>query len=303
MDKCINCILKGIIMKKNKLNVIGAIILMLFAISCTNTAQNDGNETIPKGKLFIVGGGKRPATMIQDMIRISKVDSSGYIIVLPMSSGFPDTAAFYGMKQFKDHGIENIFSFNMQTHEDMTDSKIDSLKKASLIYISGGDQNRFMEIVNNTAVYGAIHEAYLNGSVIAGTSAGAAVMSKKMITGNEHKYPEYTGNFRTLEANNIEIEEGLGLLQNAIIDQHFVWRMRMNRLISTVLENPEETGIGIDESTAILVEGNNATVYGNYQVIVLRHKSKETKIVNELLGAGNMELNVFLPGDQFKITE
>lgn len=290
-------------MKKLKPNVMVAIILSVIVVSCTNTVQNDANKAVTKGKLFIIGGGKRPATMIRDMIRISKVDSSGYIVVLPMSSEFPDTAAYYGIKQFKDQGIENTFSFNMQTVEDMTGSKIDSLKNASLIYISGGDQNRFMEIVSNTAVYSAIHEAYLNGSVIAGTSAGAAVMSKKMITGNEHKYPEYTGYFRTLEANNIEIKEGLGLLQNGIIDQHFVWRMRMNRLISAVLENPEETGIGIDESTAILVEGNTATVYGNYQVIVIRHKSGEARIVNGLLGAENMELNVFLPGGQFKITE
>lgn len=260
-------------------------------------------ENYCKGKLFIIGGGKRPPELLQNLIRISNVDSSGYIIVLPMSSSIPDTASFYGKKQFKDQGINKVYSFNFQTSEDMTDARIDSLTNASLIYISGGDQNRFMEIIANTPVYEAIHQAFLNGSVIAGTSAGAAVMSKKMITGNEHKYPEYTGNFRTIEANNIEIGEGLGLLENAIIDQHFVWRMRMNRLITATLENPQETGIGIDESTAILVEGDTAKVYGKYQVIVIRHKSAETKIINGLLGAKNMELSVYLAGDQFQINE
>jgi len=286
-----------------KLRIIFISFLMFSVLSCTNTDESEDIVNQPKGKLFIIGGGKRPPEMIQELIHIAGVDSAGYIVILPMSSSIPDTAAFYGIKQFVDQGIENVLAFNFQTIEDMTKPRIDSLKNASLIYITGGDQNRFMEIVSNSPVYNAIHEAYKNGSVIAGTSAGAAVMSKKMITGNEHKYPEYTGNFRTIEAENIEISEGLGLLENAIIDQHFVWRMRMNRLISAVLENSEEVGIGIDESTAILVEGNKATVYGNYQVVLLRHGSSETQYKDGLLGAEDLELNIFLPGNQFNIIE
>ncbi|MCB2196371.1 MAG: cyanophycinase [Bacteroidetes bacterium] len=276
--------------------------LLVILSSCSND-QSAVQESKTKGKLFIIGGGKRPVAMITDMIRISGVDSTGYIIVLPMSSQIPDTASYYGIKQFTDRGIENVFAFNFQAEEDMTASRIDSLKDASLIYISGGDQNIFMKIVKNTPVHDAIHAAYEKGALIAGTSAGAAVMSEKMITGNEHKHPEYTGNFRTIESNNIEIDEGLGLLKNAIIDQHFVKRMRMNRLISASLENPQETAIGIDESTAILVDRNDATVYGSSQVIVLRHKTAETKVVNGLLGAEDVELNVYLPGDKFPIVE
>lgn len=281
-----------------------AMAFMLLAIfsSCNNN-QPAVQETRSKGKLFIIGGGKRPAAMIADMINISGVDSAGYIIVLPMSSQIPDTASYYGIKQFTDRGIHDVFSYNFQSLEDMTVARIDSLKNASLIYISGGDQNIFMKIVKNTPVYDAIHAAYEKGALVAGTSAGAAVMSEKMITGNEHKHPEYTGNFRTIESNNIEIAEGLGLLKNAIIDQHFVKRMRMNRLISACLENPQETAIGIDESTAILVDNNDATVYGSSQVIVLRHKTAETKVVNGLLGAEDVELNVYLPGDKFPIVD
>ncbi|MFO7829591.1 MAG: cyanophycinase [Bacteroidales bacterium] len=259
------------------------------------------NTDLPDGKLFIIGGGKRPAEMVKSMVKISGVDSSGYIVILPMSSSIPDTASYYGKKQFTDLGLKNVFALNFNDSLDITTERADSIKNASLIYISGGDQNRFMEIVDGTLIYDAIHDAYKKGALIAGTSAGAAVMSAKMITGNEHKHPEYTGNFRTIESNNIEIKNGLGLIENAIIDQHFIWRMRMNRLISACLENPEETGIGIDESTAILVENNKATVYGESQVIVLRHKTAETKIVNGLLGAQELELNIFLPGDSFEI--
>jgi cyanophycinase len=281
-----------------------AVLIFIFA-SCSKTADKQAakEHTIEhaKGKLFIIGGGKRPPEMIKDLIRLSGIDSAGYAIVLPMASEFIDTASYYSSKQFKDQGIDKVYAMNFQSVEDMTKSRLDSVKNASLLYISGGDQNRFMKIVLNTPLYKAMHEAYRKGAVIAGTSAGAAVMSKKMITGNEKKHPEYTGNFRTIEANNIEIGEGMGFSKSVIVDQHFIWRMRMNRLISTSLENPMETCIGIDESTAILVDGDSATVYGNYQVITLKHKSAETKIANGLLGGENLELNVYLPGDKFLI--
>jgi cyanophycinase len=216
-----------------------------------------------------------------------------------MSSGEPDTAAFYAIKQFTDLGLapSKFSRYNFRKGE-YPEAAVDSLRNARLIYITGGDQNRFMEVVANSPVYDAIHEAYQSGATIAGTSAGAAVMSKKMITGNEQRHPEYTGNFRTIESNNMEIAEGLGLLHTTIIDQHFIWRMRMNRLITVVLDHPGQIGIGIDESTAILVEnGNLATVFGGYQVITLRHRSGHTTVQDSLLGGRGLELNVLLPGD------
>lgn len=98
----------------------------------------------------------------------------------------------------------------------------------------------------------------------------------------------------------MEIREGLGLLPNAIIDQHFIWRMRMNRLITVAIENPDEICIGIDESTAILVKGNQAEVVGKYQVIVLKNNDGKT-VQDGLLGAENMSLGVYLPGQTFEL--
>jgi cyanophycinase len=122
-----------------------------------------------------------------------------------------------------------------------------------------------------------------------------------MITGNEFKHPVYTGDFPTIEANNIELKPGLGLLSDIIIDQHFVKRQRMNRLITVSLENPGKTCIGIDESTALLVRPGSAEVVGESQVILIRHREADTRIVNGLLGGRNMELSVYLPGDTLKL--
>lgn len=289
------------------------VIFFIFAgfVSCTNEAGGEIEKISdkPKGKLFIIGGGKRSPALIDSLLQIAEITDDKYIVVLPMASEWIDTASYYSSKQFTDLGVKNVFAMNFGNYEAMTKERTDSVKNADLIYISGGDQNRFMKIVAGSPVENAIKEAYKSGATIAGTSAGAAVMSKKMITGNElkaeslmgEKYKEYTGEYRNIRANNIEIGNGLGLVNSLIIDQHFIWRMRMNRLITTCLENPLETAVGIDESTAILVAGNKAKVFGESQVISLKHKSAETRIHQGLLGGENLELSIYLPGEEFEI--
>ncbi|MFP4526757.1 MAG: cyanophycinase [Bacteroidales bacterium] len=278
-------------------------IFLLLGISCqTSTNSDTGNNTKQsEGKLFIIGGGKKPAAMLQDLADISGINEEGYTVVLPMSSSSPDSSGMWIKEDLKKVGVSNIHIFNLQTEDEMTTEKLDSVKNAGMIYLTGGSQKRFMEIAHNTPLTEAIQHAYKSGATIAGTSAGAAVMSKKMITGDELKHPEYTGNFRTIEANNIVIEPGLGLLDNVIVDQHFIERMRMNRLISAVLENPEQLGIGIDESTAILVKDKEAEVYGVGQVLVLKNTEKESKVKDGLLGGKNLETSIYLPGESFKI--
>ena len=284
-------------------NIIG-IIVLLAMFSCNSTGDKQENKPLTiqekaEGKLFIIGGGGRPDAMVDSLIRISGIGEKGYMIVLPMSSGVPDTSAYYSSLQFKEMGIDDIHTFNIQDAESVSDSRLDSLRGATLIYITGGDQRQFMEIVRNTKVHQAIREAFMDGATVAGTSAGAAMMSRKMITGDEIKHSEYTGDFRTIEADNMIIKPGLGLLEKVIIDQHFIQRMRMNRLLTVVLENPGFTGIGIDESTAILVEKNMARVIGESQVIVVRNSNEEVHRENGLLKAENLELSIYTESDSF----
>lgn len=256
----------------------------------------------PGGRLFIIGGGERPPALVQAMVDASGLDTAGYAVILPMASSEPDTAAYYGIRQFVALGLpaEKFTAYNFEKGN-YPAAALDSLRSARLIYITGGDQGRFMEVALGSPVYEAIHEAYERGATVAGTSAGAAVMTRQMITGNEYKHPEYTGDFRTIEAENIEIREGLGLLPGAVVDQHFIYRMRMNRLISVALEYPGLACIGIDESAAILVEGDSATVVGTSQVILLRNTNGRGKEHNGLLGGQGLELSVLLPGDRFEL--
>lgn len=272
-------------------------LVFLFNISCNQSSREELSKT---GTLYIIGGGKRPISMIDEIIDISGLKQGGYLVVLPMASEEPDSASYYSTKQFKNRGIANAYAINFKLSDTASVEKLDSLRNANLIYIAGGNQNLFMGVVQNNPIQDAIVDAYKNGAVVAGTSAGAAVMSKKMITGNQLKYPEDSG-YRAIHSNNIEIKDGLGLISGAIIDQHFIRRERMNRLISVALENPEELCIGIDESTAIMVKGDSAKVCGLSQVIVISAMNAEIHKTDSIIAGKNLRLDVFQPGQRFLI--
>ncbi|HET6527941.1 MAG TPA: Type 1 glutamine amidotransferase-like domain-containing protein, partial [Balneolaceae bacterium] len=144
--------------------------------------------------------------------------------------------------------------------------------------------------------------AYANGALIAGTSAGAAIMSEIMITGDQKKYPEYTSTFYHLEKDNIITAEGLGLITGVIVDQHFVARARNNRLLTAVMEFPDHIGIGIDESTAIVVDNDKVKVVGESQVLVYRNLSGSAQVQNGKIASKNIRVDIYLPGETFSIT-
>lgn len=252
-----------------------------------------------KGSLFIIGGGSRGETMINRMIDEAGLRSGGYAYILPMASELADSAIFWSSEQFWKAGLSNVSGFNFSTGSQMTDSRMDSIRNANLIFVSGGDQRRFMQIVRNSPIEDAMKQAYQSGALIAGTSAGAAIMSKLMITGTELRHPEYNSTFRQLELGNIELDTGMAFLDGIIIDQHFIRRSRYNRLITALAEYPEMLGIGIEESTAILVKNDSAEVVGESQVITFVNKGGTLPGENYKFGMRNLVLNIFLPGEKF----
>lgn len=286
---------------KNKLILLSVVVLFLLA-SCkpAPTVPEKPVET-KKGTLFIIGGGKVNESMRDQMLKASGLDTAGYMIVLPMSSEEEPLVNVEEAKlKFKDIPGLKITYLNIYKGDTVSSVQLDSIRNACLVFISGGDQSHFLDVVEGTGIKEAIHDAYNKGSLIAGTSAGASLMSKIMVTGNELKHPE-DGGFTTIEAGNVETIEGLGFLQNVTIDQHFVVRKRLNRMIAYCIENPNHIGVGIDEGTAIFVDGDSATVFGVSQVVVIKNKGAKTTIQNGLLGAQGLQLDVYLPGESFKL--
>lgn len=275
------------------------IYILLFLAAGITAAYSQAKGS--KGKLFIIGGGSRPDAMVDRIIKEAGLQQGGYGIILPMSSEDPDSAVYYANQQFIKKGIQTVRGVIFRKGETYSAQKLDSVRNAKLIYISGGDQVRFMGVVQGTDIEKAIHDAYNKGCLVGGTSAGAAVMSKIMITGNELKHPDYASTFKSIEPANIETKPGLGFIESAIVDQHFVRRSRYNRLISAVIEYPEVKGIGIDEATAILVSGNTAEVVGDSQVIVFENPKKSKIEKGGKLSAKGIVMNIYLAGETFSL--
>ena len=253
-----------------------------------------------KGKLFIIGGGSRPDFLVDRMIKEAGLKSGETVAIFPHASEEQDSSFYYAKQQFEKRNLKAL-DCAFKKDEKLPPSKLDSLKTAKLIYIGGGDQVRFMEIINsNPEVKNLLKSAYQNGKMIAGTSAGAAVMSEVMITGNQLKYKDYENTFDNIEIKNVETKQGLGFIKTAVIDQHFVVRSRYNRLLSLIIENPIYKGIGIDEGTAILVKNGSAEVVGRAQVIVFKNPKQSKKLNGDKLGAKGITLDIYLNGEKFK---
>lgn len=273
-----------------------------FLFICLISFDGYSQKALPKGSLFIIGGGARSQKLITKMIETANFLPNDYIVVLPMASKEPDTAFKYIDLQFKAATDKKVINLDFDSSSINNPDKLSLLYSAKLIYIPGGDQSRFMKVVLHTKVYDAIRFAYQNGSTIAGTSAGAAVMSKYMITGKQLKDTIYKETFNKLWKNNIEFQEGLGLLDSTIIEQHFIKRSRYNRLLSALDANPTFDCIGIDESTALIVNQKTASVAGESQVI--RFSNMETDGLtkdDKLIKFKDVKMSLYTNGDKFVI--
>jgi len=274
--------------------------LLTYALALTSLLAIAQQRPVAKGSLFIIGGGDKSPGLIQELIKTADMKAKDYVVVLPMSSGFPERSFEAIQEELSVATRNHITCFNFDASKVNDRKWLDSLTGARLIYITGGDQNRFMKVVLNTPVYKAIHQAYQNGATVAGTSAGAAVMSKYMITGAQLLGDTvYKATFDQLRFGNVEFQEGLGLLDSVIIDQHFVKRSRYNRLISALAAHPGFDCIGIDEGTAIIVKQKKIRVAGESQVLRIASPLKLKVTKSKHLKMEGLQFSLYTEGDTF----
>lgn len=269
-----------------------AFLIMIFLLS----------EISAQGSLVIIGGGKRPVYVMQKFIELAG-GSDSKILVIPNASGDPINTGEYQVNQLIDLGAKNSFYIFSKLNEANLDSIVNKLDNVTGVFFSGGDQRKLTADLLNTRLLSRIKGIYNNGGVIAGTSAGAAVMSKLMITGDEAKNKDSSYSFVTIEKGNVITSEGFGFIDDAIIDQHFIFRKRQNRLISLVLENPSLLGIGIDEETSIIVNKEmQFEVLGEYQVLVYDASSSNISVnEKEQFRSDNIILHILDSNDKFDI--
>jgi cyanophycinase len=257
----------------------------------------------PKGSLFIIGGGKRPEKMMRRFIEMAEEHKSGKIIIFPMASNVPHEVGPEQAEQLKGYGAKEVEYHILSREQADLAENASLLDEVGGVFFSGGVQSRLMDVLRDTLVHKKLMEIYDHGAVIGGTSAGAAVMSEIMITGEEKREVEKGREFSSIEADNIVTVPGFGFVQEAIIDQHFVFRKRHNRLISLVIEHPELLGIGIDESTAVVVSPDQTfEVLGTGKVIVYDAQKSRIEINPEgSVSSHGMAMHVLRAGDRFSL--
>ncbi|WP_221391669.1 cyanophycinase [Dyadobacter sp. NIV53] len=261
-------------------------------------------EKSRQGNLFIIGGGDRSPDLMRELVAASGLGPKDYVVVLPMSGANPDTSFHYFKADLEPVCSNKIINLNFKTSDVNNKLRLDSLANAKLVFITGGDQERFMKVVLNTPVYDAIHKAFAKGATIAGTSAGAAVMSHYMISGRELVGDTtLRATFRKVKDRNIDIQTGLGLLTDVIVDQHFIVRSRYNRLFSALAKYPDFTCVGIDEATAIVVTGNQVKVVGESQVVVMKNPAKLKVTESGLIKMEDIQFSLYTAGDVFRINK
>lgn len=278
------------------------VLMTCFVFDCfVSEAQSgaDKMQDLPKGTLFIIGGGDRGDSLMQDLIDASGWKKGELITAITLPSGWGDSAYIWLNDDFKRLTGQNCVRFDSAAVHNP--ASLDSLSRSKIIFISGGDQSVMMRLIKGTQVKKIIQSAYQKGALIGGTSAGAAIMSEKMITGDGLIDTVYEPTFPEIWKGNIELIEGLGLLDSVIIDMHFVARSRYNRLFSALLENPAYQCIGIDEATAIIVHDGMATVAGESSVFVLSDPQNIHTGKDHLMAASKMQVEMYLPGEKFII--
>ncbi len=269
------------------------VLLMLLLVTSAAQAQT-------RGTLIIMGGGPWHDEVQKRFVELAG-GANGMILVLPMASASTDSgrSSVEGWQELGGQARALV----VNREEAMRADTAALFRGVTGIWFGGGDQSRLTAAIAGTPVEAAIRNRYLRGAVVGGTSAGAAVMSRMMITGDERRYGgnrpprDSSQAFITIDRANVVTAEGFGYVDGVIIDQHFVRRRRHNRLMSLVLENPRLVGAGIDESTALEVRPDGTwRVLGESVVVIYDARKAEIGPAGSALGAANMQMHILPSG-------
>ena len=219
------------------------------------------------GHLLVIGGAEdkyNERRILRKFLELAGGPEKAEVLIVPVASDYPEFAADVYTQAFRNLGVASPRVLRATSRQDIVNADVDTLLDGVTgIIMTGGDQMRLVSLFGGTKLAEKIRKMVRETDVVlAGTSAGAAAMSTSMIVrGEPSSHPH---------KNAVRLSPGLGFLKNIIIDQHFSERGRISRLITAVSFNPYNLGIGIDENTAIILDGHGILeVYGQGSVTVV----------------------------------
>ena len=215
------------------------------------------------GPLVAIGGAedRQEATILSRVLGLSKREEP-VVAVITTASAIPKEV-FEGYDAvFSTLGAAEVLDIRIRERKDARDETFASMiRRADVIFISGGDQMRLTNILGGSPVLEAIRTRHSEGAVVAGTSAGAACQSSTMIYGGSAD--------DSLRKGAVKMAAGFGLVDGVIIDTHFLERGRFSRLMEVGATNPELLGVGIGEDAAVLFKENKILAFGPGHVILV----------------------------------
>ena len=227
----------------------------VFWICCAAFAASIGPS---KGHLVIVGGGKLGPEIVAKFVALAGGPEADYVVV-PTAAGDGEFDAAKVCEKFSSlFGVAHVTM--LHTHDRRvadSDAFVEPLRKANAVWFEGGRQWRLADAYLNTRTEREVKALLERNGVVGGSSAGATILGSYLVRGS----PE--GNTIMMAKGH---EEGFALLKNVAIDQHVLRRHRENDLAPVIDQHPGLLGIGIDESTAIVVEGDHFQVIGESKV-------------------------------------
>ncbi len=197
---------------------------------------------------MIIGGAEdklRKRTILKEFIAASGGEQAR-IAVIPTASSIGTEVSEVYDALFRSLGAAEVVTVRPETREEAHDPVlVERLDACTGIFMTGGNQLKLSAVVSGTPVGDAIVAAHHRGAVVAGTSAGASIQSSHMVA--------FGGPGSTPKQRMTQVAAGLGLLDQAVIDQHFDQRNRYGRLLMIVSQSPQLLGLGVDEDTAAVV--------------------------------------------------
>ncbi|MFC4638164.1 cyanophycinase [Deinococcus hohokamensis] len=252
-----------------------------------------------QGTLIIIGGHEAKKGQRDILREVARRAGDGRLVIATVASHTREGYFESYQEGFADLDVGELTELYLDERaEALKPEATDVLQNATGVFFSGGDQLRITSLIAQTPIEERVREIYEKGGVVAGTSAGASVMCETMlVSGNSEE---------TYRAGEIKMAPGLGLVRGVIIDQHFAERGRMGRLLGAVAQNPRVLGIGIDENTAMVVQGEQFQVIGAGGVYVadgsgVTHSNVAEARRGDTLSLHGVRLHVLSDGDRFDL--